>query len=123
METRRDFIKTSTAGLLGAGAMSSISLLEAGEPAKSPSPHFIFLRKGNGTFPSCLVPASLSEAEKKKEEAKEALDLDLTKLDLQDWMAPLNPYKKNMTPAGLVGQDVYDGPLHIPVASGRLQVR
>lgn len=103
MLNRRDFVQSSTAGLLGLGAMASIPSLQAGEQAaasvapSSPSPHFIFLRNSNGTFPSFLTPVSLSDVDKRKEEAKEALDLDLNKLDLQDWMELLNPYKKNMT--------------------------
>jgi Protein of unknown function (DUF1552) len=103
MLSRRNFIKTSSTGLMGLGAMSSFSSLFAREQSaaalanSSPSPHFIFLRNSNGTFPSFLTPLSLSAAEKSKEAANEALDLDLNKHDLQDWMEALNPYKKNMT--------------------------
>ena len=103
MFSRRDFIRTSTTGLMGLGAVSPFQSLLAREraaalvAAASPSPHFIFLRNGNGTFPSFLTPVSLNAEQKRKEEANEALDLDLNKLDLQDWMEALNPYKKNMT--------------------------
>lgn len=120
METRREFLKTSTAGLLGIGALASASLLRADEPAAKPPTRFIFMRKSNGTFPSFLVPPSLSAAEKQKEEAKEALDLDLNKHELPDWMASLTPYKKNMTLLqGLsakmctMGHSTYQSPLGV----------
>lgn len=119
METRREFLKKSTLGLAGLGALGATGL-RAGEPAGKPSPHFIFLRKSNGTFPSFLVPPSLSDAEKKKEEAKEALDLDLNKHELPDWMAPLSKYRKNMTILqGLsakmctMGHSTYQSPLGV----------
>lgn len=132
MLNRRDFVQSSTAGLIGLGAISSYSSLQAGEqPATSvappsPSPHFIFLRNSNGTFPSFLTPVSLSDVDKRKEEAKEALDLDLNKLQLQDWMELLDPYKKNMTllqgmsaKMCTMGHATYQSPLAVCKAAER----
>jgi len=130
METRRDFLKASAAGALGLGGLSSASPARAydtradetraGAPRAGASPHFIFIRKGNGTFPSALVPPSLSEAEKKKEEGKEALDLDLNKHELPDWMAPIAAHKRNIAILqGLsakmctMGHSTYQSPLGV----------
>ena len=119
MKTRREVLKTSAAAVLGLGATPLYSTLRA-EPARAPSPHFIFIRKGNGLFPSVYVPPSLNDADRKKEEAREALDVDLNKHELQDWMAPLNPFKKNMAILqGLsakmctMGHSVYQSPLGV----------
>ena len=83
MHHRRDFIRTSAAGLLGMAGLSSIPRLGAAvagpgsAAAGAGVPRFIFLRKSNGTFPTELVPPSLSEADKKKDAHREALDIDL----------------------------------------------
>ena len=76
MHSRRHFLKTSTASLAGMAGWSSIPGLAAAAAtapsvAGPASPRFIFLRKSNGTFPSELVPPSLSEAEMKKEQNKD----------------------------------------------------
>lgn len=121
MATRREFLKTSTAALLGMGAMPAFPRgVWGAEPGAKPPARFIFLRKGNGTFPSVLVPPSLSVAERAKEEAKEALDLDLNKHELPGWLAPLSAYKKNMTLLqGLsakmctMGHSTYQSPLGV----------
>jgi hypothetical protein len=126
METRRDFLKVSASGALGLGALSSASFAHAEEsrptavPPAGTSPHFIFIRKGNGTFPNVMVPPSLDAAEKKKEEAKEALDLDLNKHELPDWMAPIAACKRNIAILqGLsakmctMGHSTYQSPLGV----------
>lgn len=121
MNNRRDFLKSSTAGLLGMAGMSSFLPLFAGSVAASPAtPRFIFLRKSNGTFPSELVPLSLSEADKKKDQNKEALDIDLDRHELPGWMQPLAKHKDNLTILqGLsakmctMGHSTYQSPLAV----------
>lgn len=126
METRRDFLKASAAGALGLAALSpspaagAQAARAAAAPAAGVSPHFIFIRKSNGTFPSVLVPPSLSAAEKKKEEAREALDLDLNKHELPDWMAPIAAHRRNIAILqGLsakmctMGHSTYQSPLGV----------
>ena len=121
MNNRRDFIKTSTAGLIGMAGLSSVSPLFAGTAAASPgTPRFIFIRKSNGTFPSEMVPLTLSKADKKKEAAKEALDIDLDKHELPEWMQPLAKHKNNLTILqGLsakmctMGHSTYQSPLAV----------
>jgi hypothetical protein len=103
MATRREFLKTSA---MGAGAlMLPPAVLDAlAAPAVSTSPasgkppmRFIFMHKGNGLFPSVMVPPTLSAAEKAKEDKKEAFEVDLDKHELPAWMSALNPHKKNLT--------------------------
>jgi len=66
MNNRRDFLKTSAAGLFGIAGASSLPPIFRTVAASPVAPRFIFLRKSNGTFPSELVPLSLSDADKKK---------------------------------------------------------
>ena len=121
MNNRRDFIKTSTAGLIGMAGLSSVSPLFAGTATASPgTPRFIFIRKSNGTFPSEMVPLTLSKADKKKEAAKEALDIDIDKHELPEWMQPLAKHKNNLTILqGLsakmctMGHSTYQSPLAV----------
>ena len=58
---------------------------------------FIFMHKGNGLFPSVMVPPSLSKQEMEKEARKEAFEVDLAKHDLPSWMNALHDHKEHMT--------------------------
>ena len=97
MKTRRDFLKSSA---LGAGA-----LLLSGSQAKTfaaptsgqPPMRFIFMHKGNGLFPSVMVPPSLSEADKAKENKREPLEVEIAKHELPAWMSVLNDHKEHLT--------------------------
>jgi hypothetical protein len=133
MHNRRDFIKTSSAGLLGMAGLYSIPGLGAAMTgSNSPAvnlgvPRFIFLRKSNGTFPSELVPASLSEADRKRDENKEALDIDLDRHELPAWMAPIAAHKNNLTLLqGLsakmctMGHSTYQSPLAVSRSAERV---
>lgn len=133
MNNRRDFIKTTTAGLLGMAGLSSLPELRAavaGSKSTSVSagvPRFIFLRKSNGTFPSELVPPSLSSADQKKEQNKEALDIDLDSHELPDWMEPLAAHKNDLTLLqGLsakmctMGHSTYQSPLAVSRSAERV---
>jgi hypothetical protein len=93
METRRDFIKTTTLGLIGAGAVATAA--NGADPDK-PTPRFIFMRKSNGTKPEFLALKSLNGADKEKDNGKQALNLDLSKHELPDWMAPLSAHRQHI---------------------------
>ena len=97
MNTRRDFLKSSA---LGAGALMLPSSLTQlfGAPVAGQSPmRFVFMHKGNGLFPSVMVPPSLSAADMAKENKKEAFEVDLDKHELPGWMSALNAHKKELT--------------------------
>lgn len=93
MNSRRQFLKLSA---LGAGAAAVTPGLFAAPPGRPPM-RFIFMHRGNGLFPSSLVPPSLSSADAEKEKRKEAFEVDLAAHDLPDWLAPLEPHKKHLT--------------------------
>lgn len=133
MHSRRDFIKATAAGWLGMAGLSSLPQLKAavgGSRSTAVSagvPRFIFLRKSNGTFPSELVPVSLSAAERKKEENKEALDLDLDNHELPEWMEPIAGHKNDLTLLqGLsakmctMGHSTYQSPLAVSRSAERV---
>lgn len=69
----------------------------APSPAGQPPMRFIFMHKGNGLFPSAMVPPSLGTEEMAKENKKEAFEVDLSKQELPKWMSALNAHKKEMT--------------------------
>ncbi len=121
-QSRRNFLKTSTAGLAGLAGLPTF-----GAEAQVDSPRFIFLRKSNGLFPSEFVPPTLSEADKKKEENKEALDIDLDRHDLPEWMKPLAAHKNDLTILqGLsakmctMGHSTYQSPLAVSRSAERV---
>lgn len=120
-------MKTSAAGIVGMAGMSSLGRLDASITKATPgTPRFIFLRKSNGTFPTELVPTSLSEADKKKEANKEAFEVDLDKHQLPDWMQSLNEHKENLCILqGLsakmctMGHSTYQSPLAVSRSAER----
>lgn len=97
MKSRRDFLKTTAWGT-GATILSSRlpNAFAAADQSKPPM-RFIFMHKGNGLFPSVMVPPSLSKTEMEKEARKEAFEVDLAKHDLPQWMSVLNDHKQHMT--------------------------
>ncbi|MFK7851881.1 MAG: DUF1552 domain-containing protein [Akkermansiaceae bacterium] len=127
-------MRTSAAGIAGLTGWSSLpalgaSSIAAATPAASPvSPRFIFLRKSNGTFPSELVPPTLSDADKKREENREALDIDLDRHELPEWMEPIAAHKNNLTLLqGLsakmctMGHSTYQSPLAVSRSAERVE--
>mgnify|MGYP005992355435 FL=1 len=121
-QSRRNFLKTSTAGLAGMAGLPTF-----GVEATAASPRFIFLRKSNGLFPSEFVPPTLSETDKKKEENKEALDIDLDRHELPGWMKPLAAHKTDLTILqGLsakmctMGHSTYQSPLAVSRSAERV---
>ncbi len=96
MITRRNFLNTAAATT---GFMLSPwihQVLGAPRTGKAPM-RFIFMHKGNGLFPSVMVPPSLSPQDAEKEKAKQAFSVDLSKHELPDWMRPIGAHKSNMT--------------------------
>ena len=94
MNSRRTFLKS---GIAGAGAMAIGPNLVAKEKSGTPPTRFIFLRKGNGLLPETITPLSLNDKDKAKDKKKEALEVDLDKHDLPDWMADLNKHKEHLS--------------------------
>lgn len=123
MNTRRDFLKMSAAGACGLAALSNMSRLQAATSAGSVTPRFIFLRKSNGTAPEWLTPPSL----KSKAGGENAMEVDLDKIELADWMQPLDKHKENLTilqnlsarMCGM-GHSTYQSPLTVSKTSQRI---
>jgi hypothetical protein len=94
VNTRRDFFRT---GLLGAGALALMDPTLVFAAPKTPPKRFIFLHRGNGLFPSTVVPPSLGKTEMETEQKKDAFQVDLDGHDLPDWMSPLVGHKQHLT--------------------------
>lgn len=95
MTTRRDFMATAA---LGASALAFAPRPAWAKPAGGKPPmRFIFLHKGNGQFPSFLVPPTLSKDEAATEAKKGALNLDLMKHELPKWMLPIAAHQRDTT--------------------------
>ena len=124
-QSRRNFLKASTASLAGIAGLPAFA---AGLPKSGPdTPRFIFLRKSNGLFPSEFVPPTFSQSDKKKDEKKEALDIDLDHHDLPEWMKPLAAHKNDLTILqGLsakmctMGHSTYQSPLAVSRSAERV---
>jgi len=95
MSTRREFLATAA---LGAGALAGAPRALSAAPAGAKPPmRFVFVHKGNGLFPSVMVPPSLSKEDAAKEAKKDALNLDLAKHELPEWMKPLAAHTPDLT--------------------------
>ena len=97
MTTRRHFLKTSA---LGAGAVAltpSLGHLLAA-PASNDAPRrFIFIRKSNGVRPNEVALPSFSDKEKALDSQKQAMEVDLDKHELPNWLRALDGHKQHMT--------------------------
>ncbi len=95
MTTRRQFLATAA---FGAGALALSPRAVWAKPADGKPPmRFIFLHKGNGLFPSVMVPPSLSKDDAATEAKKGPLDLPLAKHELPEWMKPLAAHQSDLT--------------------------
>jgi hypothetical protein len=95
MTTRRDFMATTA---LGAASLALAPHAAWAKPTGGKPPmRFIFLHKGNGHFPSFMVPPTLSKDEAATEERKGPLDLDLMKHELPKWMLPIAAHQRDVT--------------------------
>ena len=123
MKTRRNFIKMPAVGAGCLAAMPHLSTLQAASHSNSGIARFIFLRKSNGTAPEWLNPPSL----KGEAGGEEALEADLDKHELAEWMQPLNKHKENLTilqnlsarMCGM-GHSTYQSPLTVSKTSQRI---
>ena len=94
MPTRRDFMATAA----GAATLGLAPRAVSAKPAEGKPPmRFVFLHKGNGLFPSVMVPPSLSKGEAATEAKKGPLTLDLAKHELPKWMRPLAAHQGDLT--------------------------
>lgn len=101
MKTRRTFLKTSA---LSAGALafgSSMDSLGAGTPVLSNTVggtprRFVFIRKSNGIRPKEVALPSFSDAEVAQDDKKQAMEVDLHKHELPQWLRGLEDNKQNM---------------------------
>lgn len=94
MNSRRNFLQT---GLFSAGAMALMNRSRIFAATEKPPMRFIFMHRGNGLWPSVMVPPSLSKELLEKEKRKEAYNVDLDGHDLPEWMSPLTSHVDNMT--------------------------
>ena len=67
------------------------------KPSNSAPRRFIFMHKGNGLFPTAMIPPSLGERDMARETKKESMEVDLDGHELPDWMAPLYPHRDQLT--------------------------
>ncbi len=96
MIDRRSFLRNSAFAASVTMLAPWIQTAFGAEGTKAPR-RFIFLHKGNGLFPSVMVPPTFTPAQMEQENRKEAFTADLASNDLPKWMAPLNEHKQNMT--------------------------
>jgi hypothetical protein len=95
MATRREFMATAAAG---AATLALAPRVVTAKPATGKPPmRFIFLHKGNGLFPSVMVPPSFSKDEAATEAKKGPLNLDLARHELPAWMKPLAAHQTDLT--------------------------
>ena len=95
MTTRRDFMATAALG--ATGLVLAPLAARANEARGKPPMRFIFLHKGNGQFPSFMVPPTLSKDEAATEAKNGPLDLDLMKHELPKWMLPITAHQRDTT--------------------------
>lgn len=83
---------------VGAAGLTLAPRATGAKPGGTKPPmRFIFLHKGNGLYPTALVPPSLGKADADQEAKKAALDLALDKHELPEWMTPLAAHKNDLT--------------------------
>lgn len=92
---RRDFMASAAIGATGLALAPRAAW--AKPAAGKPPMRFIFLHKGNGLFPSVMVPPSFSKDDAATEAKKGPLDLDLARHDLPEWMKPLAAHQGDLT--------------------------
>lgn len=96
---RREFTKTSALGATSLAISPSFRHLHAHAPAVEASvpQRFIFIRKSNGNVPKYCTLPTLSDQDKKRDQEKEAFEVDLDSHELPMWLRCLEPHKANMT--------------------------
>lgn len=96
---RRAFTKTTALGATSLALSPSFRhLLASPEVDEFVKPQrFVFIRKSNGNVPKYCTLPSLSAEDKKRDEKKEAFEVDLHGHELPAWLQGLEPHKDNMT--------------------------
>lgn len=96
---RREFFKTTALGTTSLALSPSFNhLLAAPADGVASFPHrFVFIRKSNGNRPKYWQLSTFSAEERKKDEEKQAFEVDLDKHELPDWLKMLDGHKENMT--------------------------
>lgn len=96
---RREFIRTTALGTPALALSPCFNhLLAAPGPSTETVPHrFIFIRKSNGNVPKYCTLPSFSAEERKKDDRKEAFEVDLDRHELPGWLRTLDQYKEHMT--------------------------
>lgn len=95
MTTRREFLATAALG--ATGLLLPPRAVRANPAGTKPPMRFVFVHKGNGQYPSSMVPPTLSKDEAATEAKKGALDLDLMKHELPKWMLPIVAHQRDTT--------------------------
>ena len=99
MHSRRDILRTS---VLGAGAMAlapsfnQLFAAPAGAGGHFPK-RFIFIRKSSGIRPLEVALPSFSNRDRELDRKKQALEVDLDRHELPEWLRGLDGHKENMT--------------------------
>ncbi len=96
MHNRRNFLKTSAAAT-GALVLPSFGGTAASSTAGAAPRRFVFIRKSNGLRPKDFALPTFSEEEKKLDNKKQPLEVDLDKHELPAWLSPLVKHKANMS--------------------------
>jgi len=98
MFSRRHFLKTS---IFGTGAMalapSFHQLFAASNRSSGTAKRFIFIRKSNGLRPLESALLNFSAKDKELDEKKQALEVDLDKHELPQWLRGLDEHKQHLT--------------------------
>lgn len=108
METRRTFLKKSAwgASALAMGPSFGSTLAQAvqdGVPGALPSVlggiprRFVFIRKSNGIRPDEVALPTFTDAQMSLDKKKQAMQVDLDKHELPEWLQALTPYKQQMS--------------------------
>ena len=97
MATRRTFLKTSALGA-GALALAASPGNVFAAPASSELPRrFVFIRKSNGIRPNEVALPTFSDKEKALDGKKHAMEADLDRHELPEWLRALDVHKQHMT--------------------------
>lgn len=94
---RRQFLHHSA---LGAGVLAmtpSLAPLLAAPAADGPPRRFVFIRKSNGVRPLELALPTFSQKEAAADKKREAMEVDLDRHELPQWLRGLDAHKKHMS--------------------------
>lgn len=102
MNNRREFLRNAFIAMGGLSLPGVIPNLSAAQTSvvarggKAPM-RFIFMHRGNGLFPSSVVPPSFGAKEMALEKSSSPYEVDLQSHTLPAWMGALEKHKNNLT--------------------------